>query len=54
MICAVFDVLLAVNMCLNYSFYIKCKKNFCCNKTANINFVFAVLLQQKIFKKIKK
>ena len=36
MIFAVFDVLLAVNMCINYSFF--------------FTFIFAVLLQQKILK----
>jgi len=35
MIFAVFDVLLAVNMYINFSFF---------------TFIFAVLLQQKIFK----
>ena len=35
MIFAVFDVSLAVNMCINYSFF---------------TFIFAVLLQQKILK----
>jgi len=35
MIFAVFDVLLAINMCINYSFF---------------TFIYAVLLQQKILK----